>query len=149
MEKNKVVLLVSGGLDSTIAYKYLLHFDKEVLPLFINYKGRYTNKEWAACRYLYGKELHVDDSLNFEKFEIGEKGFIKNRNAHFALIASNYGEKICMAGLKDDNVGDKSPEAFIKMENLLNTINPEMNGTYSVFSPFWNKEKADIIEYFS
>ncbi len=147
--ENKIVLLVSGGLDSFIAWKYLNHVDCTVLPLFINYHGKYTDKELSVCEELYGEELIIDeDTLNFSDKEYGEKAFIKNRNIYLALVASNYGYNICMAGLKDDNVGDKSPEAFTSITNLLNTVNSTDKFTYNVMSPFWNKEKSEIVEWY-
>lgn len=142
-----MILLVSGGLDSYIACRYLEEVGEACIiePLFINYSGKYTTKELEVCKQLYGK-LTIDCTLNFIDKEIGEKAFIKNRNAYFALIASNYGNEIVMGGLKDDKVGDKSPAAFLAMENLLNTNNSDSR--YSVFSPFWRKTKSDIIKWY-
>ena len=139
-----MILLVSGGLDSYIAGEYLKLEGYNITPLFIDYSGKYTQKEKTICRNLY-PDLKINNMCNFKDAEFGEKAFIKNRNAHFALIASNYGNTIAMGGLKDDNVGDKSPEAFLAMERLLNTINP---GTYSVISPFWRMTKSDIIKWY-
>jgi len=140
----KIVLLVSGGLDSFVAYHYLKKDGYEVLPLHINYNGKYSLKEHIIVLNMFPGIL-IDHSLNFYDQEVGEKAFLKNRNAFFTLVASKYGNRICMAGLKDDNVGDKSPEAFIQMENLLTEINGEI---YSVFSPFWRMEKEDVIRWY-
>lgn len=139
-----MIILVSGGLDSYIGYHYLKKLRKNVTPLFIDYRGSYTSKEKNVCRILF-KDLIIDNSLNLHDLEKGEKAFIKNRNAYFALVASQYDTYIAMGGLKDDNVGDKSPLAFIKMAELLNTINEK---THYVFSPFWRKTKTDIIEWY-
>ncbi len=140
----KTVLLVSGGLDSFIAYHYLIDGGYTVLPLHVNYKGKYSNKELKVVRRLF-PDLIIDNSLDFTGQEYGEKAFLKNRNAYFALLGSKYSNSICMAGLKDDNVGDKSPEAFIQMEKLLTEINGEV---YAVFSPFWRMEKEEIIKWY-
>lgn len=143
-KKNQVVLLVSGGMDSFIAYHYLQKDNYDITPLFIDYKGRYTDKEFIVVNKLF-PNVTLDQSINLGNSEIGDKAFIKNRNAYFALIASKYGKFICMAGLKDDNVGDKSPEAFIRMGSLLS----EMNGEeYNVFSPFWQMTKEDILVWY-
>ena len=139
----KTVLLVSGGLDSYIAWWYLKDDDCDILPLFINYGGMYTDKELWHVKDLY-PDLVEDNSLNFFGQE-QEDSFIKNRNAYFALVASKYGNQIGMGGLKDDNVGDKSPVAFLKMQDLLNEINPD---SYRVFSPFWRMTKSDIIKWY-
>lgn len=140
----KTALLVSGGLDSFVAYHYLKKEGYELFPLHINYKGKYSGKELKIVRWLF-PNIVVDDSLDFEGQEQGDKAFLKNRNAFFALLASKYSRSICMAGLKDDTVGDKSPEAFLQMENLLTEINGEK---YTVFSPFWRKEKEEIVRWY-
>jgi len=142
----KIVLLVSGGLDSFIAYHYLRDDGYEIIPLFIDYNGIYSKKELKIVENLFPESiLVIDGTLNFKGEETGEKAFLKNRNAYFALVASKYGKIICMAGLKDDNIGDKSPEAFIKMQDLLSEINGEY---YEVFSPFWRMEKEQIIDWY-
>lgn len=139
-----MILLVSGGIDSFIAAKYLEQNRYSARYLYIDYHGKYTKKELKICKNLY-PTLEVNTSLNFKGMEQGEKAFIKNRNAYFALIGSNYGKTIVIAGLKDDNVGDKSREAFIQMQNLLSEINGE---DYAVISPFWRKTKSDIIKWY-
>jgi len=140
----KTVLLVSGGLDSFIAYHYLVKDGYEVLPLHINYQGIYSDKELSVVEELF-PNVRIDNSLDFFGQEIGEKAFLKNRNAFFALIGSKYGNSICMAGLKDDNVGDKSQTAFLRMQELLDEIN---TGDHHVFSPFWGMEKEEIVKWF-
>lgn len=139
-----MILLVSGGLDSFIASKYLEKHNNYPKHLYIDYRGKYTTKELAVCQDLY-QNLQVDSSLDFRGMERGTKSFIKNRNAHFALVGSNYDKIIVMAGLLDDNVGDKSQEAFKKMGDLLSEIN---TGEYQVISPFWRKTKSDIIKWY-
>jgi len=140
----KTILLVSGGLDSYIAYKYLEENNCKLLPLFIDYKGLYTSKELKHAKELF-PDLIIDNSLDLSGQELTPKAFIKNRNAYFVLVGSKYGHIIAMGGLKDDNVGDKSPLAFLKMQELLNEINPDI---YKVFSPFWRMTKSEIIEWY-
>jgi len=143
----KCVLLVSGGLDSYIGYHYLKKDGYKVKPLFVNYGGKYSEKEKVVVQKLF-PDLIIDNCLNFYGEDSGEKAFIKNRNAYLALVASKYSNAICMAGLKDDNVGDKSPEAFVKMSALLTEINNDTKYGYIVFSPFWRKTKADILHWY-
>lgn len=142
-----IALLVSGGLDSYIAYHYLREIHARLVrPIFIQYSGKYSKKEQKVCEEIFDG-LKIVNTLNFSGEETGEKAFIKNRNAYFALIGSNFSNEICMAGLKDDNVGDKSKNAFLHMSNLLNEINTD-GLDYRVFSPFWEMEKAEIIEWY-
>lgn len=144
METEKTVVLVSGGMDSFVAYHYEQKKGENVMALYVDYKGRYCQNERKKVIELFPK-LFIDMSLHLKKWEIGDKAFIKNRNALFALIASNYGSKIVMGGLKDDHVGDKTPQAFKAMETLLNTIN---DTEHKVYSPFWEMEKVDVLEWY-
>lgn len=142
------VVLVSGGLDSFVAYHYLREEGLNPSTLYIDYKGRYCWKEKKAVEKLFPGTI-MDNSLNLSKFEVGEKAFIKNRNAMFALIASNYADRIVMAGLKDDHVGDKTPRSFNLMANLLNEMeSPEITGKHRVYSPFWSMEKLEVLKWY-
>jgi 7-cyano-7-deazaguanine synthase in queuosine biosynthesis len=140
------VLLFSGGVDSFIAYHYLEIEGIDVFPLYINYDGRYCKKEYAAVKSLISGVSIDWSTLRLSHLEKGSKAFIKNRNAYLALVASNYAKNIAIAGMGDDNVGDKTPEAFKAMETLLTTINP--GETYKVYSPFFRREKIDILEWY-
>ena len=142
----KCVLLFSGGVDSFIAYHVLKAEHQEIIPLYVNYNGRYTDKELSVVQKLIPSCQINWRTFNFSSFEYGKKAFIKNRNVYLALVASNYSNNIAMAGLKDDNVGDKCPKAFEAMSMLLNTVNDD--DVYTVFSPFFFKEKIDIIEWY-
>lgn len=148
MKLKNIVVLVSGGVDSFIAYHFVkkMMLDIEsITPLFIDYGGRYTNKERTHVLSLF-PDLVIDNSTLFLRdHEIGEKAFIQNRNIYLALIASRYGDGICMAGLKDDRVGDKSPGAFAAMSTVLTECN---DNHYLVFSPFFGMEKVEVIEWY-
>ena len=107
----KDILCVSGGLDSYVAWHYL---DKPT-AIFFNAQHRYAEKEEKVVNELF-PDLIVDESLVLTENEVGEKAYIHCRNLLFAIQASHYlpdeGGTVWMAGLKDDVVGDKSPEAF-------------------------------------
>ena len=140
------VLCFSGGLDSLIAWFYL----NKPKAIYFAAGHRYEQKEWLACEALMRQipDLKVirDTSLFLKPWEQGDKAFIKNRNLLYATIASNYGNKIVMAGIKGDNISDKSPEAFQAMTGMLDIINPSEK--YRVYSPFWEMSKTDIIKWY-
>jgi 7-cyano-7-deazaguanine synthase in queuosine biosynthesis len=146
--KDKMIVLVSGGVDSYVAFKFMEeNAECPVFPLYIQYGSRYQNKEMEAVKRLYPKYLSIDTtSLNLSQYEVGEKAFILNRNIYLILIAANYGEKIVLGGLKDDRVGDKSPVAFSAIETMLNTVSPDKE--FQIISPFWHMEKIDILKWY-
>lgn len=143
---DNIVLLMSGGIDSLIAWYYL---DKP-RAIYIPLCTPYSNKEQAAlvklksmCDGLADK-LTITQDINIGQFQYGEKAFIRHRNLILAAIASNYGDNIVIAGTEDDCVEDKSEIAFNKMTECLRAISPP-GDLPSVTSPFWHMSKSDII----
>lgn len=137
MEKVDQILCLSGGMDSVIAWYYLdkppcIYFDTGV---------PYAQKEKEAIRKL-GIPCRIDTSLNFR---MERNDFIPHRNLLFAARASVYSDIVIMAGLKDDVVVDKTPEAFNAMGECLTNIG---KNTVKVVSPFWNMNKLDICKWF-
>lgn len=135
------IILVSGGLDSFIAYK--LYGGK---PLFIDYGQKYARKELAACYHLFGKS-------NFEILEVKapcrelENNYIPARNLFLATTAVMYfyPDKIIMAGLKDDNCADKNEAAFLEYSQILSKYAKK---EVKVTSPFWEITKGQAIEMY-
>ena len=145
---DREVLLFSGGVDSLIAF----HFLQEPKPIYIKMNHRYQEKEIAAV-----KELEkLIPSLNVEyiqgphlgQFEFGDSAYIPQRNFHLALLASHFGNKIYIVGIKGDNVPDKSPAAFKTMSFAMNFVKKPDEPRIKIVSPFWNKTKPDIINWF-
>jgi len=144
------VILVSGGLDSFAAYHYYKKYspEDENLPLYIDYKGMYVEKEKETIKDLFGESVDVLSGVfDFSEHEHPTNAFIPNRNAFFALsVLFKYPDvnEIVMGGLNDDNVGDKSPDAFLRMEELLTEISGRR---IYVTSPFWNHNKKDVVKF--
>ena len=148
----KRIILVSGGVDSFAAYKCytqeLIDYEWENIPVFIDYKGMYTHKEKEVVRELYGDSLYIiEDLFDFSKFENQSSAYIPNRNVLLALgVLFHFPEadEIIMAGLKDDNVSDKTKEAFAKITAMLNETHSK---TVKVVSPFWETNKSEVVSF--
>lgn len=144
----KEVLCLSGGLDSIIAYFYLKHPQ----PLYFKLGHRYEKKELNSIRNL--EKLIPDfnpiyiDNLKLGEWEYGDNAYIPMRNLLIATMASMYGDKIYIVGIKGDRVGDKSPEAFDIMSFAMNFIKKSDRKKIEIASPFWKMTKSDIIEWF-
>ena len=145
---DREVICFSGGIDSLIAWHYL---DKPK-PIYIRMWHRYQNKEMYCIRKLEEKipKLKVErvDGVNLGKYETGSKAYISQRNFHLALIASHYGNKIYIVGIKGDKVEDKTHEAFKTMAYAMNFIKKPTELEFKIESPFWQMTKTDIIKWF-
>lgn len=143
------VFLVSGGLDSFICW-YIYSGSKSI-PVFVDYGQDYVDQELRAASELYGDSLQTifidSSSAPKNKDEEELNPFIPARNLFLAsLVAMKYSpNKIYMAGLKDDVVVDKNPEAFREMSKIISRFSKK---EIEVVSPFWDKTKGDIIEMY-
>lgn len=150
--KDKSVLLVSGGVDSTIAHFWLKSNGEEHLNLYFKLGHRYQRKEMRSLinlsKIIDGFDVKFIEDLKLGKYEYGENAYIPHRNLLLALLASNYGNKIYLIGVKGDRVEDKSPEAFKVMSFVINFIQKPDEPKVKIVSPFWNMTKVDIIQWF-
>jgi 7-cyano-7-deazaguanine synthase len=139
-------LLFSGGLDSLVAFHYL----GRPPCVHVNLHGPYSNKEWDTVLKLK-KILNLDleaVDLGFDKqpfYKLSEDAFIPARNLFLATVGSWYGSKVCIGGIKGDNVEDNNPEAHKQMSGILSA---QSRKTIEVFSPFWEMTKADIVAWY-
>ena len=132
------ILCFSGGLDSLAAYYYLEQ------PKTVYFAcTEYDDKEIQAIKSLVPETI-IDYSLNFTNEAKGQNAYVPYRNLYFALRAARYGETIVIAGIKDDVVSDKNPEAFNSMEQIMNALDSK---EVEIMSPFWNWSKIDIVNY--
>ena len=142
---NEPVLLYSGGIDSYITWFFLKKNYGNVKCFYIDYGGMYCNKEITHIRNaelpFQVKILNMDLGV----MEMGVNAYIPNRNLYLLTKASEFGDHIYYGGLKDDNVGDKTP-GFAS--SLSHTLTLSLGRRITVDSLFWQKEKAAIIEHF-
>lgn len=135
------ILCLSGGIDSTIAYF------KENKPQTIFFDtGTYSDAEKEAVLRIAPHTI-IDKSLDFSNIKVDESGYIPNRNFLFAARASQYSNEIIIAGMKDDLVSDKTPEAFEAMSKVLTKISKDAY-QINVTSPFWDMTKAEAVAEF-
>lgn len=106
------VLLYSGGMDSWLIDK-LWHPD---IKLYIDIEGAYSKEEIA--------NLPLD--VKIVKFPLGqfehkETKYIPLRNLFFLMIASNFGDEICLGATAGDyGAVDKRPEFLERAEKIIN-----------------------------
>lgn len=134
------ILCMSGGVDSTCAF-YLTDPPKTI---FFE-TGGYSLLEKEAVLH-FAPDTIIDSSLNFDNIPVDSSAYILYRNLLIAARAAAYlpnGGEVIIAGLKDDLVSDKNPEAFDMMTNVLNRLDSRK---IKVTSPFWGFTKAEVVK---
>lgn len=134
-----MILCYSGGLDSMIAWHYL----EKPKSIYFNC-SRYSIMEMESVSTTNPKCI-ISHDLDFRKYEQGENSYIPHRNLMFAAVASNYSNKVVIAGVKDDVVEDKNPNAFFLMSKVLSETS---KGYTNIISPFWDWTKSEVVRWF-
>jgi len=108
------VLLYSGGMDSWLIDKIW----KPDIKLYIDIGGAYS---WAERRRLPSDVVIVD--LPFLGTQEQGDAFVPLRNLYFLMVASHYGDEICLGATAGDwgNV-DKTPQFLEDAEKLISAL---------------------------
>lgn len=107
------VLLYSGGMDSWLIDK-LWKPDKKI---YIDIEGSYSKDEISRLP----KDVEIV-KLPIGIYEQPSK-YVPLRNLYFLMIASNYGDELCLGATGGDwGSKDKTPEFFAKAEDMLNFL---------------------------
>lgn len=138
------VLLYSGGTDSWLIDKIW----KPDVKLYINVNGKYSNAEIERLP----KDVKIVDFPYLGTIE-KDNAIIPLRNLYFLMIASNYGNEICLGATKGDRGGKDKRPLFFKMSNFL--INYCLNGNsygsegkITIIDKFYNKSKNELLELY-
>lgn len=167
MENNKVVVLFSGGIDSTVLIYYLLQKGYDIFPLYINY-GQVTYKGEIMAVNDIIETLHINRLMELDISDTNKIGcgslignypenitsgeewykneFFPNRNLLLLSLAATYAYKIECTNLAIGVVGnsykDTSFEFLSKVTNLL----LYSLGEYKIIAPYANKDRRIVIE---
>lgn len=135
----KKVQLYSGGMDSYIISKLW----KPDVKLYIDY-GIPQNEQ---------EKKHLPDDVIIKQIDLS--AYMQNdglntiplRNLLFATIAINYGDIVCIGGLKSDLHYDKKPEFVEMTTKLFNSVLQKEREpkTVEVVVPFSNYTKTELI----
>lgn len=161
---NKLVTLVSGGIDSTLMSVLAKEQSFELFPLFINYGQFGAKLEWEACVYNHSKHKlpapkklmingfgkFIHSGLTDKKLRVREDAFLPGRNTLFLLIASSYayqvGSKNIAIGLLNDKYKlfpDQTREFIQSAEQF---ISMEMNYEIKILTPLMEFNKAEVMK---
>lgn len=147
-KQKSVLVLFSGGIDSSACLKYYLDEGFNVTPVFIDYGQKAKTRELSSAKKISDyynlklREISVDTKI---KYSSGE---IKGRNAFFILITlmnyPDYKGIISLAIIYGTPYYDCS-ESFVK--SLNDILNEYTNGEVQLDTPFLKWNKKMIIQY--
>lgn len=136
-----MILLLSGGIDSFVAYHYL----NKPKTVYFNLGTPYTEKEIKVVKQM-DPSIIIDNSLvELGKTQIGDKAYIPYRNLYLAMRASQYDNDVVIAGIKGDDVSDKNESIFKLFSNMLSHLERR---AITVTSPFWEMTKEQIVAWY-
>lgn len=161
---NKLVTLVSGGIDSTVMSILAKEQDFDLFPLFIDYGQLGAKLEWEACiqnhiihqlpkpkkMSLNGFGRLVHSGLTDKKLRVKEDAFLPGRNTLFLLMASSYAYQVksknIAIGLLTDKFKlfpDQSREFIQSAEKF---ISMEMEYEIKILTPLMSFNKAEVLK---
>ena len=159
-----IVILVSGGLDSTLVAKLAQDEGLRQYPLFVDYGQRSRDRELAACRRamielnlsepkvadLSGFGELIRSGLTDPNLHIVEDAFTPGRNMLFLLIAAAYAYQVdadaVSIGLLSESTSlfpDQTAAFLHDAEEMLSRC---MGKRIKVLAPLADFHKADVVE---
>lgn len=156
----KIVVLHSGGIDSSVLLLKLLDEGWDVHPLFIDYGQVRLDEEWRACRNVT-RALSVREPVMIDLASIinlrrkldpsrVEGFFFPHRNLLFSTIGAVYGHDL---GAKAVGIGliaehprhpDTTENFCGKLESVLTESLAEK---FKVVAPFVSAMKVEVVRY--
>ncbi len=158
-----IVLLVSGGLDSTLVAKLAQEEGLQIFPLFVDYGQRARGRELAACRLamtklglpepqiagLSGFGQLIRSGLTDSSLHIVDDAFTPGRNMLFLLTAAAYAHQkkadAISIGLLHENTSlfpDQTAEFLREAERVITLC---MGRTIKVLAPLSSFFKSDVV----
>jgi 7-cyano-7-deazaguanine synthase len=100
----RIVVLSSGGIDSSVVMQLLQEKGHKIFPLFVDYGQLAANQEWSACQkvsnYLNLQAERIDahdfgrivpSGLTDDTLDIERNAFTPTRNLLFLTLGAAYG----------------------------------------------------------
>jgi len=140
--KKKVVVITSGGLDSTVLYFYLEAEGYECIPLNFHYGSKHNDIERAAAREIFGDKLvELTIDLSFLK----QSSLIASNNIDIPAIAEDINAYAIAIG---NHFGDHSIYPDCRKSFADPFAQAVKEGTYNnveVLAPFTGIRKHEIV----
>lgn len=134
MEK---LLLISGGLDSVIAY----HVLNKPQTIFFNIGVPYNKKELQFVNE-YIPETIIDNSI---KLKEEKNNYIPFRNILLLTRAATYSDNLIISTVKEDIMPDNNKKIFDGLSKILSKVK---GSKVTITSPFFDLTKVEIVKLF-
>jgi 7-cyano-7-deazaguanine synthase len=156
-----IIVLTSGGVDSSLTCKLLQDSGDHVLPLFINYGQLSYRNELKSCKYIckrlklpepvevdlkgYGK-LILSGLTNKSK-NASDSAFVPGRNMLFLSIAASYAytksvTTIAIGLINGDRFPDQTQEFVVNANFALNSA---LGKDLTIITPLIKFNKIEVI----
>jgi 7-cyano-7-deazaguanine synthase len=158
-----LVVLVSGGVDSTVISVLAARNNVATHPLFIDYGQLCVEREWSACLYVHKKHALpmpirmglggfgrlIPSGLTDSSRDVVEDAFLPCRNLLFAVCGASYAysqNADCVAlGLLDESAAifpDQTREFLEAAEEMIHTATGR---SIRVVAPLLSVSKAEVL----
>ena len=157
----KIVVLASGGVDSSLAMLMLKERGHSIIPLHVNYGHLAEEREWkscqAVCRHLdlpnpvrisiSGMECIPSGLIN-SNLDIVEAAFLPTRNLLFATLGASYAHSvqsrvIALGILANPIFPDQTPDFLRKAELCLSSA---LGVDIKILTPLIELDKRDVLK---
>lgn len=156
----KIVVLASGGIDSTLMMYLFKKEGHEVFPIHINYGHLAEEKEWNAlvkvCEYLSLKPFRMDvtglgklsSGLTDPTVDIYNDAFLPTRNLTFVTLGSAYAYSInadiVAIGLLSKPIFPDQSKDFIERAQV--SISTALGRKIEILAPLIELDKREILK---
>lgn len=129
------VLLYSGGTDSWLINKLW----KPDVKIYVNMNSKYSSEEIQRLQ----SDVKIVD-FNFLGETEKEDAYIPLRNLYLLMIASNFGDEICIGCNIEDRLGNDASKEFLdKAEELLNSC---LREKIKICKDYCNMTKSEMLK---
>ena len=142
-----VLILFSGGIDSTACLNYFLKRNDKINLLYFNYGQPHEQIERKAAMDVASFYNFGLNTINIDGCSVLE-GMIPGRNAFLlslSLLKLPFKNGGIAIGIHDHSIYSDCSESFLNL--MQNIFNIYYDGSIKILAPFLHWDKGDIIAY--
>ncbi len=155
----RIVVLASGGIDSSLMMARFLKEGHDVFPLHINYKQLAETREWEACQKVCEKLSLIPHKMDIQgfgelpsgltdsEFDVHDDAFLPTRNLIFLVLGSAYaytkGSDVIAIGLVANPIFPDQKKDFI--EKTETCVSSALGREIHILTPLIDLEKKDVL----
>jgi 7-cyano-7-deazaguanine synthase len=148
MGQNEVLVLHSGGVDSTALINFFLKLNTKVISMHVNYGQLSARNESKAVKKICKHYDIHSKKITLKSGNLFKDGFIQGRNIFLlssALLTASFINGQIALGIHDGTDYIDCGTDFLKLSNKIFTL--YTNGRILVSAPFIKWNKKQILNY--